>query len=92
MLILKLLFFLAPGFMKNKILYFDSSEGASPGNTRSKSFSFLLNYVNSAWAALNNEDTKNINKKLKIPTQTYEAKLKSVFPNFLKLFTFCLLV
>lgn len=46
MLILKLLFFLALGFMKNKILYFDSSEGASAGNTSSKSFSFLLNYVN----------------------------------------------
>lgn len=43
-------------------------------------------------AALSNEDTENINEKLKIPTQTYEAKLKSLFPIFLKLFTFCLLV
>lgn len=50
------LFFLAPGFMKNKVLYFHSSN-----------FFCLeiqeLNYVNIFLLGLNNEDIENINQK-----------------------------
>lgn len=44
-----------------------------PGNTEAKS-QLLATLCKSTLASLKNEDTKNIDKKFKTPTQTYEVK------------------
>lgn len=56
-----------------------------PGNTEAK-FQLLATLCKSTSASLKNKDTKNIVRKFKTPTQTYEAKVKIILPNFLALY------